>query len=58
MKYSIKITHIDPSFATPRISYLSHNMRVSWCKKTAQKHLEDYRKTIANNPITAELEED
>ncbi len=50
MKYSIKITYSNGQQA-----YLGHKGKTAWCKKTAEKYLEQW-KTGAGKSTIAEIE--
>jgi len=55
MKYSIRITHNDPSLGE-QVFFLSHNNRTAWVIATARKHLSSYLE-VCGNDYTAVIEE-
>ena len=55
MKYSIRITHNDPSLGE-QVFFLSHNNRTAWGIVAAGKHLSNYL-AVCGNEFTAVIEE-
>jgi len=55
MKYSIRITHNDPSLGE-QVFFLLYNNRTSWGIVTAGKHLRSYL-AVCGNDYTAVIEE-